>query len=581
MKRYIPILLLFATVTFGQHVPSSSVWWGGLTKEVQDSILKIRDSTWIDSCLHAVWSDSALWALWADSALWALFADSARVAGMAHMAIDDILRLNELYIGVRHIELVYGDTARLFDHPVYQVAQNSKSDSLHWWFVTYDSSAAYDSIFVYDKTLTNHTATYNNPFPRNDTLTGAFSIHYAHGYMWITAMRKPLTCHDLKNPFSYFYRMSVTDTSVTKFNTSWGAAQVVVDSPWIFVQATCEVWQSAQNMRKHRLIKLSWDGTQIDYYQSGGSTGGGYQGYIYIDTTGANIYFNSNRDGDFKFKIYNYNLNITLSSDWNFIGGPAADVIRGDVKMGCMYVPVNHGQSRIKWFTKTSLTEIDSVSTPYPISQVIWHKDTLWTLSGNHKTIDYYNYQLGDFYADWFMNGLHIENISDQAYLKVKTTKTDSVEEFSDGHGVWIDGAKVQDGRIDSSHYADTAGFAINIDSCYVCFTFRQMGINIINNNVDGGVLIPFNGTINSVSLYRRIAGTADSTIVDIHKNGTTIFTNQGKRPAIAYDDPDKKIIITDIDVTSVTSGDIFSCDIDGIETGFSEDIIVTIKTIK
>ncbi len=43
----------------------------------------------------------------------------------------------------------------------------------------------------------------------------------------------------------------------------------------------------------------------------------------------------------------------------------------------------------------------------------------------------------------------------------------------------------------------------------------------------------------------------------------------------------DKKVTVTNMDVTSISAGDILSCDIDQVEEGNPEDVIVTVELQK
>lgn len=76
-------------------------------------------------------------------------------------------------------------------------------------------------------------------------------------------------------------------------------------------------------------------------------------------------------------------------------------------------------------------------------------------------------------------------------------------------------------------------------------------------------VLIPRSGTISKVKIYANTAPTGASLIVDIDKNGVTIFTTQGNRPEIAIgqnaDDSGAP------DVTAVSEGDRISVNIDQV----------------
>ena len=84
-------------------------------------------------------------------------------------------------------------------------------------------------------------------------------------------------------------------------------------------------------------------------------------------------------------------------------------------------------------------------------------------------------------------------------------------------------------------------------------------------------------GTITDVRAYLDTPGTGTSTIVDVNKNGTTIFTTQAYRPTIAVSANASSA--TAPDVTSVVAGDRLSVDVDQLGTGAADLYVsVTIK---
>jgi hypothetical protein len=103
-------------------------------------------------------------------------------------------------------------------------------------------------------------------------------------------------------------------------------------------------------------------------------------------------------------------------------------------------------------------------------------------------------------------------------------------------------------------------------------------GPYIVGTDVDGAYISDAAFSITGVWLYRGTAGNASSTIVDIHKNATTMYTTQGNRPTIAYNDADKKVDCTLPDVVTIAAGDIITLDIDQKETGTPKDLIVVIQ---
>lgn len=73
-------------------------------------------------------------------------------------------------------------------------------------------------------------------------------------------------------------------------------------------------------------------------------------------------------------------------------------------------------------------------------------------------------------------------------------------------------------------------------------------------------------------------APTGASVIVDVHKNGTTLFTTQGNRPEIAAA-AWRDTTGNTPDVTSIAAGDYLTLDVDQIgSTDAGEDLVVTIK---
>jgi len=83
--------------------------------------------------------------------------------------------------------------------------------------------------------------------------------------------------------------------------------------------------------------------------------------------------------------------------------------------------------------------------------------------------------------------------------------------------------------------------------------------------------IAPRNLTIEKVYIYCKNPGTAGTTIVDVNKGGTSIFTNQANRPQLAYTDADKVAASGPPDITDLAEGDVVSLDIDQVATGASD----------
>ena len=86
--------------------------------------------------------------------------------------------------------------------------------------------------------------------------------------------------------------------------------------------------------------------------------------------------------------------------------------------------------------------------------------------------------------------------------------------------------------------------------------------------------ICPRSLAIEKAFIHCKTPGTAGSTIVDIHLNGTTIFTTQANRPQLQWDDADKKAESGTPEVASLSEGDIVSLDVDQIAAG-AEDLSV------
>jgi len=99
-------------------------------------------------------------------------------------------------------------------------------------------------------------------------------------------------------------------------------------------------------------------------------------------------------------------------------------------------------------------------------------------------------------------------------------------------------------------------------------FRFAVGGRLAVVANVDSPLIVARDVLIYSWHVYLENTGTSGSSIFDIHKNGVTVFTDQSKRPAIAYDNATGKAISGEADIISFLAGDIITLDIDTIAVG-------------
>lgn len=93
--------------------------------------------------------------------------------------------------------------------------------------------------------------------------------------------------------------------------------------------------------------------------------------------------------------------------------------------------------------------------------------------------------------------------------------------------------------------------------------TFNTPGVLTVSPGT-GRFRFPFNATILGVTAAVDTAPTGASLIVDVHKNGTTIFTNQANRPTIAISGFATTTEPTP-DVTAMAVGDYLTVDVDQV----------------
>lgn len=105
------------------------------------------------------------------------------------------------------------------------------------------------------------------------------------------------------------------------------------------------------------------------------------------------------------------------------------------------------------------------------------------------------------------------------------------------------------------------------------------IGTVVVLTNLDGAWVAPKAGTILRATLHRRVAGLADSTIVDVNKNQVTIFTTQANRPTVTSAAGNNAIDAkTNMDVTAFAQNDQFQVDVDAVETGTPLDVSIIME---
>ena len=80
--------------------------------------------------------------------------------------------------------------------------------------------------------------------------------------------------------------------------------------------------------------------------------------------------------------------------------------------------------------------------------------------------------------------------------------------------------------------------------------------------------IVPINGVIVDVVADSETANSGESTdIIDVNRNGTTIYTTQANRPILGAADTGLFVEAGEPEVTAVRAGDILSYDVDQIAT--------------
>lgn len=108
---------------------------------------------------------------------------------------------------------------------------------------------------------------------------------------------------------------------------------------------------------------------------------------------------------------------------------------------------------------------------------------------------------------------------------------------------------------------------------------FQLNGKPTVSTGVDGVWMTPAAGVFRKITLYRRTAGSGGSMIVDVNKEGTTIYTTQGNRPTVTQaSGNDQFDATTDFDVATFGADERIELDIDQVESGNPQDATLEIE---
>ena len=86
--------------------------------------------------------------------------------------------------------------------------------------------------------------------------------------------------------------------------------------------------------------------------------------------------------------------------------------------------------------------------------------------------------------------------------------------------------------------------------------------------------------------IYRGTAGNGASTIVDVNKGSTgvaptTIYTTQANRPTVAFGEGNYvSKVATAPDVTAFNAYDFFTIDVDAVEGGNPNDLVIGVSIV-
>ena len=138
----------------------------------------------------------------------------------------------------------------------------------------------------------------------------------------------------------------------------------------------------------------------------------------------------------------------------------------------------------------------------------------------------------------------------------------------------WV-GEDIDHGELLGLNDPDHPLYLLKVDDIHgICFILKGEATTGAKKTQ---ALIPCSLTISKVIVYSDVAPTGASLIVDINKNGTTIFTTQANRPQVAIGEHFDESGTPNI--TSLTKGNRVSVDVDqvGSTVKGGNDLIVTV----
>lgn len=94
-------------------------------------------------------------------------------------------------------------------------------------------------------------------------------------------------------------------------------------------------------------------------------------------------------------------------------------------------------------------------------------------------------------------------------------------------------------------------------------YIFTQSGSAVVDTNRKSQIKLRHAYAVETIDAYSKVAPTGASIIVDVNKNGTTLYTTQGNRPTIAIGSNASTTTLPD--VLTFAANDILSVDVDQV----------------
>ena len=97
-----------------------------------------------------------------------------------------------------------------------------------------------------------------------------------------------------------------------------------------------------------------------------------------------------------------------------------------------------------------------------------------------------------------------------------------------------------------------------------VTWGLPKTAVTTLTANSGTRLYFPYSAVIQGITVSAGTAPTGASLIVDVNKNGTTIFTTQGNRPTLTAGS-NVSSEVTNMDINTITAGDYLTVDVDQI----------------